>query len=105
MHWSRVAADRAINALGYDDAVGYLRRALFITRRELRNRALECEVLLDLANAARLAADQSTAVRAAERASQLANSLGDPLLRERARSPMLRRRRSSVADMLLPTPD
>ena len=56
-------ADRAIEALAYEDAVRHLRRALFVTRRELRDRALECDVLLDLAGAARLAADQPTAVR------------------------------------------
>ncbi len=49
VHWSRVAADRAIDALAYEDAVRHLRRALFVTRRELRDRALECDVLLDLA--------------------------------------------------------
>ena len=92
MHWSRVAADRAIEALAYEDAVRYLRRALFVTRRELRDQALECDVLLDLAGAARLAADQSTATRAAQRAVELARALDDPIRIERARTPMLRKR-------------
>ena len=92
VHWSRVAADRAVEALAYEDAVRYLRRALFVTRRELRDQALECDVLLDLAGAARLAADQSTATRAAQRAVELARALDDPTRIERARTPMLRRR-------------
>ena len=95
VYWSRVAADRAIDALAYEDAVRHLRRALFVIRRELRDHALECDVLLDLAAAARLATDQSTAVRAAERADQLAVTLGDPIRRERARTPMLRKRTRS----------
>jgi DNA-binding SARP family transcriptional activator len=93
VRWARVAAGRAISAVAYADAVRQLRRALFVTRRELRDPALECDVLLDLASAARLGADQWTAVRATERASVLARRLGDPMRQERVQSPMLRARR------------
>jgi predicted ATPase len=92
VRWARVAAARAIDALAYEDAVRQLRRALFVTRRELHDRGIECDVLLDLAGAARLAADPTTAVRASERAAQLARTLDDPIRLERARTPMLRRR-------------
>jgi DNA-binding SARP family transcriptional activator len=92
VHWARVASDRAIGALAYEDAVHHLRRALYVTRRELRDPPLECDVLLDLAGAARLAADPLTATRAAERAEQIARSLDDPIRRERARTPMFRGR-------------
>jgi DNA-binding SARP family transcriptional activator len=95
VHWARVASDRAIEALAYEDAVRHLRRALFVTRRELRDRPLECDVLLDLAGAARLAADQPTAARAAQRAEQIARTLDDPIRRERARTPMFRGRVSA----------
>jgi predicted ATPase len=92
VHWARVASARAIDALAYEDAVRQLRRALFITRRELRDPGLECDVLLDLAGAARLTADPATALRASQRAAQLASTLDDPIRLERTRTPMLRRR-------------
>jgi predicted ATPase len=92
VHWSRVASDRAVESLAPADAVRHLRRALFVARRELRDPALECDLLLDLAGAARLAADQPTAARAAERAAHIAATLDDQFRRERARSPMLRTR-------------
>jgi hypothetical protein len=51
-------------------------------------------VLLELQAAARLAADVTTATTAEAQARRAAAELGDPVLVERARSPMLRTRPS-----------
>jgi DNA-binding SARP family transcriptional activator len=89
VQWLRTAAAQAIRSQAPSDAVRFLRRALFVTRSRLRDDRRECEVLVELAAAARLAADPATAQLARERAQRLATRLGEPSLAMRAGSVLL----------------
>jgi hypothetical protein len=89
VHWSRQAAAQAVRSLAYADALRHLRQALLVTRRWQRDERTECEVLLEVAAAARLAADPPTAQVARERAHRLATRLGDPTLTARASNVLL----------------
>ena len=89
VRWSRAAAAQAVRSLAYADAVGHLRRALLVTRTRLRDDRTECELLVEVAAAARLAADPPTARLAQERAVELADRLGDRALATRAANVLL----------------
>jgi len=82
--WGREAAAQAARSLAYADAVRHLRRALFVVRARLADERLECEVLIELAAAARLASDPATAGVARAAAHRLAARLGDTALVHRA---------------------
>jgi hypothetical protein len=85
----RASAAQAVRSQAYTDAIRFLRRALFVTRSRLLDDRLECEVLVELAAAARLAADPATAQLARSRAVTLAERLGDEGLIVRASNVLL----------------
>jgi DNA-binding SARP family transcriptional activator len=68
VRWERVAAARALANGAPDAALHHLRRALATTRRVLRDDALEHELLLDIADAARRSGDTMIASTAERRA-------------------------------------
>ena len=87
--WSRRAGAQAVRSSAYADALRHLRRGLFIARARLQDERVECELLIEVAAAARLAADPPTAQTARERAHRLARRLGDPVLEARAANVLL----------------
>lgn len=89
VRWLREAAALAVRSGAYGDAIRSLRRATFVARSRLADDRTECEVLVELAAAARLAADPATARVARDAARRLATRLGDEVLVARATEVLL----------------
>lgn len=89
VHWQRQAAAQAVRARAHADAVSHLRRAVYVARTRVRDPRIECETLIELAAAARLAADPSTAVPARAAAQRIAERLCDEALLRRSSDVLL----------------